>query len=76
MADDIDAAADRIEAFHQSALAAVVDRPQAPPSDGICKLCGEAIEPERVRAQPSARYCAECASAVEEDRARAQRRGW
>ncbi|NFV80057.1 TraR/DksA C4-type zinc finger protein [Magnetospirillum aberrantis] len=74
--DDIDNAAERIAAFNAQALAAMLDRPQAPPSDGICKACGEDIEPERLAVQPNARHCAECCMDLEEDAARRRRRGW
>lgn len=76
MADDIDTAADRIEAFTARALAAVVDRPQAPLSTGICKDCGEAIEPDRLAVNPRAQRYAECEADVEAERQRAKRRGW
>ena len=76
MADEIDNAMGRIEAFTTGAIAAVVDRPQAPLSDGICKTCGADIEPERMKANPRARDCAECAADAEEEARRAKRRGW
>jgi hypothetical protein len=62
MADDIDNAMERIEAFNAVAISAVLDRPEAPLSDGICKTCGEAIEPDRLKANPRARDCAWCAA--------------
>lgn len=75
MADDIDAAAARIEAFNAQALAAVLDRPQAPPSTGFCCDCTEAIELDRLAVNPRARRCAECEADVEAERKLIMRRG-
>ncbi len=35
---------------------------------GICEMCGEEIEIERMKAKPTARYCIKCRSVVESKR--------
>lgn len=70
--DDIDCAAERIEAFNTVALQAVLTRLDGPSSTGICHECGCAIEPERLKANPSARHCRECADDLEKESRRAR----
>jgi RNA polymerase-binding transcription factor DksA len=65
--DDIDCAAERIEAFNSVALRAVLTRMDGPSSSGICKSCGCAIETDRLKASPSARHCRECADEIEQE---------
>lgn len=75
MADEIDAAAARIEAHDAAAIAAVLSRPTLPPSSGICCDCGDAIEADRLAVHPSARLCQGCAEDAEHEAALAKRRG-
>jgi hypothetical protein len=63
--DDIDCAAERIEAFRDVALKIVLDRMAGPPSSGICKTCYEPIEPRRIVVNPHARHCSDCAAEEE-----------
>jgi RNA polymerase-binding transcription factor DksA len=70
--DDIDCAAERIEAFNTVALQAVLTRLDGPSSTGICHECGCAIEPERLKANPRARHCRECADDLEQASRRAR----
>jgi RNA polymerase-binding transcription factor DksA len=70
--DDIDCAAERIEAFRDVALKVVLDRMAGPRSSGICKTCYEPIEPQRIAVNPHARHCSFCAA--EEERAERQAR--
>lgn len=77
MPDEIDAAAERIEAFNAAALKAALTRPAPVRNDtGECRNCGEQVESDRLAAMPHAHHCAGCAAAIEEDRAREKRRGW
>lgn len=70
--DDIDCAAERIEAFNTVALRAVLTRLDGPSSSGVCHECGCAIEPERLKANPRARHCRECADQLEQESRRAR----
>lgn len=73
--DDIDCAAERIEAFNAVALQAVLTRMEGPASSGICKACGCDIEAERLAANPHARHCRECAAEIEAESRRKHRCG-
>lgn len=74
MADDIDAGNERAEQFRQDALAKVLTIPRTI-STGICKLCSERIEPDRLKANPHARHCRDCAGEIEEAAARVKKVG-
>ncbi|CAA7613838.1 TraR/DksA C4-type zinc finger protein [Magnetospirillum sp. SS-4] len=63
--DDIDLAAERIEALNTAAIQAVLGRAETIPSNGTCRTCGEGIEPERLRANPYAKLCHDCADEAE-----------
>jgi RNA polymerase-binding transcription factor DksA len=73
--DDIDCAAERVEAFREVALRVVLDRLSGPRSSGICQSCFETIEPERIELIPSARHCSYCAAEEEASFRLTQRRG-
>ena len=73
--DDIDCAAERIDAFNAVALQAVLSRSSGPTSTGVCRACGCAIEAERLRATPHARHCKECAAEIEAESRRKNRCG-
>jgi RNA polymerase-binding transcription factor DksA len=73
--DDIDCAAERVEAFNAVALKAVLDRMAGPTSSGICRACGCSIEEERLHANPHARHCRECADELEAETRRKNRCG-
>lgn len=76
MADDIDRADARIEAFLSSSLdAALAPFRNAAPSDGICKTCGADIEPDRLAALPMARDCKDCAQDLADMTVRQRRTG-
>lgn len=70
--DDIDCAAERVEAFNDVALKAVLTRMDGPSSSGICQACGCTIEAERLKANPRARHCRECADEIEQETRRAR----
>lgn len=75
--DDIDCANERGQIYIDSALAlhATLARRQAGLSTGVCRSCGELIEPERLRVNIHARHCYDCASEQEAERQRVRRRG-
>ncbi|MBF0324891.1 TraR/DksA C4-type zinc finger protein [Magnetospirillum moscoviense] len=73
--DDIDCAAERVEAFNAVALKAVLDRMAGPASSGTCRACGCSIEDERLQANPHARHCRECADEIEAETRRKNRCG-
>ncbi len=73
--DDIDCAAERVDAFTEVALKAVLSRMDGPVSSGICHSCGCDIEVERLRANPRARHCRECAAEIEAESRRTSRCG-
>jgi RNA polymerase-binding transcription factor DksA len=73
--DDIDCAAERVEAFNAVALQSVLSRMAGPASSGICQACGSAIEDERLQASPHARHCRECAADIEAETRRKNRCG-
>ena len=73
--DDIDCAAERIDAFNAVALQAVLARSMGPTSSGVCRACGCTIEPERLRVNPHAKHCKECAAEVEAESRRHNRCG-
>lgn len=75
--DEIDCANERGQVYIDSALAlhATLARRQAAPSTGVCRLCGELIERERLRANAHALHCYDCASEQEAERLRVRRRG-
>ena len=58
MADEADKAADYQEAMNQAALARM--RVTALVSDGVCKLCKERIDADRMRVLPGTNYCRYC----------------
>lgn len=75
--DDIDCAAERVDAFNEGALRAVLQRHPAtgPMSSGVCLACGAAIEADRVAANPHARHCRDCADEIEAENRRKRRCG-
>lgn len=73
--DDIDCAAERIDAFNSLALKAVLARSAGPASSGVCRACGALIEQERLRANPNAHHCRDCASEIETESRRRNRCG-
>lgn len=73
--DDIDCAAERVDAFNEVALKAVLERMSGPASTGVCKACGCDIEAERLTANPHARHCRECADEIEAENQRKRRCG-
>jgi RNA polymerase-binding transcription factor DksA len=73
--DEIDFATERMETFNATALRAVLQRLDAPPSTGICRSCDAHIEPERLAANPQASLCRDCALDEEASRQRAKRCG-
>jgi RNA polymerase-binding transcription factor DksA len=70
--DEIDSAAERIDAFNAVALRAVLTRLDGPSSSGICQECGTTIEADRLKANPRARHCRECADEIEQESKRAR----
>lgn len=70
MADDVDAASERIEAFNASALAARRPTVSRRPADSLCLECGEPIEEGR-----QAPHCMSCAEEAEAEQKRAKLRG-
>lgn len=76
MPDITDDATEREEIYRQSAIARVRAIAQLTANgSGICRLCGDAVEQDRLAVIPNAIHCSECAAAIEEDRARAAKRG-
>jgi RNA polymerase-binding transcription factor DksA len=74
--DEVDLANDRAEQFNTDAVrAARAKMDAAPPSNGICDSCRDAIEPERLHANPAARLCCGCAAEEEADLKRRQKVG-
>ncbi|TAN56789.1 MAG: TraR/DksA family transcriptional regulator [Rhodospirillales bacterium] len=71
--DDLDRAAERTEAFNEVALHVVLSRMSGPQSTGVCRACGDLIEPERLKITPTTRFCSDCAN-DEEARLRRSRR--
>lgn len=63
--DDADRAAERQEAEMAVALASRQAAASAPPSDGRCHDCGEAIDPRRLRLLPHAHRCIHCQRAAD-----------
>jgi RNA polymerase-binding transcription factor DksA len=63
--DEIDRAAERMENFTAEALASVLGKLSARPSNGICRSCFEPIEPRRLQANPRASHCRDCADEEE-----------
>jgi phage/conjugal plasmid C-4 type zinc finger TraR family protein len=61
MADAADAAAEIADIHLAAALRQHRRQANAPPSTGLCAVCGEAIAPARLAALPSARTCITCA---------------
>lgn len=70
MADDVDAAAERIEAFTASALAAMARPAVTRPDDGLCRTCRLPIEDGR-----ESNICMDCAEEAEAEKARLARTG-
>lgn len=75
--DDIDCANDRGQLYIDAALArhALLVRRHVPPSSGVCRVCGEAIESDRLRVNAHACECYDCAAEQEAERLRVRRRG-
>lgn len=71
--DELDLAAERTEAFIEVALFMALERPNGPPSTGICRTCGDYIEPLRLKTALHTRLCSDCAT-EEERRARKAKR--
>ncbi|ROH88636.1 hypothetical protein ED208_12520 [Stagnimonas aquatica] len=69
MSDPVDIAQEREQIQRDEAMAKLSCSLDAQPSDGICKGCGDAIDPERLVAIPTARRCIECAR-VEDKRSK------
>ena len=76
MADEVDYANARAEAFISDALARTL-RPlqQLATGTGLCKLCCDPIEAARINARPTAHHCADCAAEIEDDRQRMAKTG-
>jgi RNA polymerase-binding transcription factor DksA len=59
-------AADKAQVITDRHLAAALRQVEAwanaPPSTGLCAVCGDPIAPARLAALPSARACITCAS--------------
>lgn len=72
--DDTDIASEREEAHRQSALAMTL-RQRLATGNGICRLCGDAVESDRLKALPHTPHCSYCASDLEESRARMAKMG-
>lgn len=70
--DEVDFAAESMEAFNHAAIQALRERRNVTVSTGFCKSCGEVIEEERLAANPSALHCCDCAAEEEEKRKRAK----
>lgn len=68
--DELDRAAERTEAFTEVALHSVLARMTGMPSSGVCRSCGDLIEPERLKIAPHTRHCSDCAA---EDERKARR---
>jgi predicted amidophosphoribosyltransferase len=73
--DELDWAAELTHALNTGAVMAVLSRLSGPPSTGICRSCGDAIESQRLRANPQARHCSCCAAEEEAEARRARRCG-
>lgn len=73
--DELDLAAERTEAFNEVALHLVLNRMTGPQSTGVCRSCGDLIEPLRLKTTPHTRFCSDCAAEDEFHRRRAQRCG-
>ena len=74
MADEVDDASER-EEFHRQAAIALTIRQRLATGDGVCRICGDAVESDRLAVLPNTPHCSECATAVENDRAKASRLG-
>ena len=70
--DEVDVANAKAEEFTADAVRAARAKLDMAPSNGICRSCEEAIEPERLRANPSAHLCCDCAAEEEAARKRAK----
>ncbi|MBF0354396.1 MAG: TraR/DksA family transcriptional regulator [Alphaproteobacteria bacterium] len=73
--DDLDRAAERIEAFNQVALHLVLSRMSGPQSSGVCRSCSDLIETERLKITPNTRFCSDCANEEEARLRRFRRNG-
>ena len=73
--DEIDAANEQIEIMTKAALRAALDSRGLSPSNGICRVCSQPIETERLAAVPHAQQCADCAAEEEAERQRTRRVG-
>ena len=73
--DEVDLAAERIEALNAQAIQAALARAGAGPSSGVCTACNEPIDAERLKANPSARLCRDCADEAESQARMARRCG-
>ncbi len=73
--DEADLANEKAEQFAADALRQICQRAEQPPSTGICRSCGETIEPERLAVNPTAHLCRDCAIEEEEARKKAHRLG-
>lgn len=71
--DELDLAAERIQAFNDVALHLVLGRSSGPLSTGVCRSCGDLIEPLRLKTTPHTKLCSDCAR-EEEVRALRERR--
>lgn len=65
MADWIDEAQQLDTDRREAALAARRAAPATPPATGICRDCGDPIDPERLAALPHAIRCLDCQLAAE-----------
>ncbi len=63
MSDDADQA-QAVEELERQAAIRRITAPSPPPpkrlAEGICEVCAESIEDERLAALPTARVCVEC----------------
>ena len=73
--DDADIAFERTQQYLSEAVRATLVRRVPRPSTGICRSCGETIEPERLAVNPHAGACIDCAQEAEAAAVRARRTG-
>jgi RNA polymerase-binding transcription factor DksA len=73
--DEIDLAAERIEALNAAAIQAALGKHETGPSTGVCSACQETIDADRLEANPSARLCRDCADEAERQARMARRCG-
>ncbi len=63
MADEVDLAHDREEAFRSEAIRRARGDNLSVNVTGTCGNCGEPIDPRRLKVLPTAVFCIDCANA-------------